>query len=89
MVAIRHTCCIFKEPRQPIEKHHINGKTTDNIWNNLAVLCPESCRQKRGVVECSAKTFVAPKRGRYVLLLVNWGDEPTTVSIDEFVWDAE
>ena len=47
MVAIRHTCCIFKEPRQPIKKHHINGKTTDNIWNNLAVLCRKAA-DKRG-----------------------------------------
>lgn len=48
---------------------------------------PEGYWHKTGVVECSEKSFIAPKRGRYVLLLVNWDDEPTTVSVDAAIWN--
>lgn len=39
MAANRHTCCLCKQPRHPVEKHHINGNPADNAWDNLAVLC--------------------------------------------------
>lgn len=39
MVANRHTCCICREPRHPVEKHHINNDPSDNEWNNLGVVC--------------------------------------------------
>jgi hypothetical protein len=32
--------------------------------------------------------WVAPEDGRYVLLLVNWDDKPTEVSVDAAVWAA-
>lgn len=209
MVANRHTCCICNQPRQPVEKHHINEDPADNAWNNLAVLCrnchglvtqkgnlgaqhtrgevlmlklrwekrcaeaaadeiespveelretkvieggeheeypfdmkrgeelvfsiesndaldlvicdegdvdswvdneddeeeedddeedtneegdrtlPDGYWHNTGVIECSEKTFVAPKRGRYVLLIVNWDDEPTEVVVDAAVWPRE
>lgn len=39
MAANRHTCCVCHEPRNPVEKHHINSDPADNAWNNLAVVC--------------------------------------------------
>ncbi len=36
-----------------------------------------------------AISFIAPKACRYVLLLVNWDDEATEVSLDAAVWAAE
>lgn len=39
LVANSHTCCICREPRQPVEIHHINGNPRDNRSMNLAVLC--------------------------------------------------
>lgn len=50
---------------------------------------PEGYWHKTGVVECSEKRFIAPRRGRYVLLLVNWDDEATEVSVNAAVWSAE
>ncbi len=211
MVANRHACCICNQPRQPVEKHHINGDPADNAWNNLAVVCrnchglvtqrgnlgaqysegevllfklqweercktasvdeiespleelsetivirggkheeypfdikrgqelvfaieandeldlvicleedieewldagddeeesdeddfededddedderplPEGLWQKTGVIECSDRSFIAPKTGSYILLLVNWDDDPTEVTVDAAVWRA-
>jgi hypothetical protein len=39
MVANRHTCCICRQPRHPVEKHHIDEDPSNNEWNNLAVVC--------------------------------------------------
>jgi len=33
--------------------------------------------------------FIAPKAGRYVLLLVNWDEDATEVAIDATVWAVE
>ena len=34
-----HTCCKCREPRQPVEIHHINENPSDHRPENLAVLC--------------------------------------------------
>lgn len=39
MAANRHTCCICRQPRHPVEKHHIDEDPSNNEWNNLAVVC--------------------------------------------------
>jgi len=49
----------------------------DGFWTNT------------GVIECGDTVFVAPKAGRYVLLLVNWDEDATEVAIDATVWAAE
>ncbi|MDR3741840.1 MAG: HNH endonuclease signature motif containing protein [Terracidiphilus sp.] len=49
----------------------------DGFWTNT------------GVIECGETLFVAPKAGRYVLLLVNWDEDATKVAIDATVWAAE
>ena len=33
--------------------------------------------------------FIAPENGHYVLLLINWDEEPTEVTVDAAVWEAE
>lgn len=192
MAANRHTCCICHEPRQPVEKHHINGDPGDNAWNNLAVLCrnchglvtakgnlgssyspgevlqykklwekscaeadeqeiespieevhetkliegneheeypfdmqegdelifsikasdcvdavisddeavdrwaegdvdeerqlPESYWHKTGVIH-GEYAFIAPEEGQYVLLLVNWDEDSTEITVDVAVWE--
>jgi hypothetical protein len=42
-----------------------------------------------GLAECRERSFTAPEDGCYVLLLVNWDDEATEVTIDAAVWAAE
>lgn len=42
-----------------------------------------------GLAECRERSFTALKHGSYVLLLVNWDDEATEVTIDAAVWAAE
>jgi hypothetical protein len=32
------------------------------------------------IIECGEKRFTADEDGRYMLLLINWGDEPAEVS---------
>jgi hypothetical protein len=49
----------------------------DGFWTNT------------GVIECVETVFVAPKAGRYVLLLVNWDEDATEVAIDATVWAVE
>jgi hypothetical protein len=48
---------------------------------------PPGYWSKTGVIECSEKSFVAEEEGRYVLLLVNWDDEATEVTVDAAVWE--
>jgi hypothetical protein len=50
---------------------------------------PEGYWHKTGIIACNDQSFTAPKRGRYVLLLVNWDDDPTEVTVDAAVWEAE
>lgn len=50
---------------------------------------PDGYWDKTGVIECSEKSFVAPKRGRYVLLIVNWDGDPTEVTVDNAAREAE
>ncbi len=33
--------------------------------------------------------FTAPQDGRYVLLLVNWDEDETEITVDADVWEAE
>ena len=42
-----------------------------------------------GLTECRERSFTAPENGSYALLLVNWDDESTEVTIDAAVWEAE
>ena len=37
--ANRHTCCICRNPRQPVEIHHIDSDPSNNTIENLAVVC--------------------------------------------------
>jgi len=49
---------------------------------------PDCYWSRTGVTE-GEYAFVAPEEGRYVLLLVNWDDEATEVTVDAAVWEAE
>jgi hypothetical protein len=200
MAANRHTCCICRQPRHPVEKHHIDEDPSNNEWNNLAVVCrnchglisakgnlgaryspgevlrykqvweqhcaeageddidspvdeihetrvieggsheiypfemeegdelvfsidagdpldvvvcdeedaeawsdgevdeeeegednplPAGYMHLTGLTECRERSFTALEDGSYVLLLVNWDDESTEVTIDAAVWEAE
>jgi hypothetical protein len=42
-----------------------------------------------GLSECRERIFTALKHGSYVLLLVNWDDAVTEVTIDAAVWAAD
>ena len=42
-----------------------------------------------GLKECLERKFKAPDDGTFALLLVNWDDEDTEVTIDAAVWAAE
>ena len=44
---------------------------------------------RTAVIRGDEYRFVAPEDGRYVLLLVNWDDEPTEVTVDASVWEDE
>jgi len=50
---------------------------------------PAGYWHRTGVIECREQTFEAPADGRYVLLLINWDDDATEVSIDAAVWESE
>lgn len=41
LFANRRRCCICREPRRPVHIHHIDGDSSNNAWENLAVLCLE------------------------------------------------
>ena len=200
VVANRHTCCICRRPRHPVEKYQIDENPSNNEWNNVAVVC-RNCRrlisakghlgaryapgevlrykldweqrcaeageddidspveeihetrtiegdsheiyvfemdegdelvfsieasdpldvvlyheedaeawsdgevdeEEKGeddplpagymhltaFAECRERIFTAPEDGRYGLLLVNWDDESTEVTIDAAVWEVE
>ena len=49
---------------------------------------PPNYWHRTEIVEGEYK-FVAPEKGRYVLLLVNWDDEPLEVTVDAAVWEDE
>lgn len=191
----RHTCCVCREPRHPVERHHIDGNPSNNEWNNLAIVCrnchglvtakgnlganytpgevlhykqiwekrcaeakddidspieeiqetkvidaddheiyefdmeegddlvfsvdaeecvdlviceeenfddwadgevndeerplPDGYWHRTDVLECGEYQFTAPHEGRFVLLVINWDDEPTEVTVDAAVWAAE
>jgi hypothetical protein len=42
-----------------------------------------------GLTGCRERSFTAPEDGSYALLLVNWDDEPTEVTVDAAVWAAD
>jgi hypothetical protein len=50
---------------------------------------PTGYWHRTGVIECREQTFEAPDDGRFVLLLINWDDDATEVTIDAAVWEAE
>lgn len=76
-----------------------DGEEDDEIDDDLELdgeeddveerLLPDGYWHKMGVIESGENSFIAPKRGRYVLLLVNWDEEATEVNIDATVWSAE
>ena len=37
----RHRCCVCREPRKPVQIHHIDENPSNNDISNLAVLCVE------------------------------------------------
>lgn len=37
----RHRCCICREPRKPVQIHHVDENPSNNDMRNLAVLCVE------------------------------------------------
>lgn len=39
LTANKHTCCICHEPRKHVQLHHIDGDPSNNVPENLAVLC--------------------------------------------------
>src|SRR6266516_5334091 len=45
MFANDHTCCICREKGKDVQIHHIDGDDTNNINENLAVLCLD-CHSK-------------------------------------------
>lgn len=50
---------------------------------------PEGYWHKTNVIEGEEYRFDAPESGSYVLLLVNWDQEATEVTVDAAVWKAE
>lgn len=50
---------------------------------------PTGYLQLTGLTACRERSFTAPESGCYALLLVNWYDEDTEVTIDAAVWAAE
>lgn len=50
---------------------------------------PESDWSRTDVLNGGEYTFLAPEAGNYVLLLVNWNDEPVEVTVDAAVWQAQ
>lgn len=79
MVANRHTCCICNQPRQPVEKHHINGDPGDNAWNNLAVVC----RNCHGLVTQKGNLGAQYSEGEVLLFKLQWEKRCKTASADE------
>jgi hypothetical protein len=50
---------------------------------------PPGYWHKTNVIAGDEYRFVAEGAGSYVLLLVNWDDDPTEVTVDAAVWSAE
>ena len=50
---------------------------------------PPGYWHKTNVIAGDEYRFVAEDTGSYVLLLVNWDDDPTEVTVDAAVWSAE
>ena len=50
---------------------------------------PPGYWHKTNVIAGDEYRFVAEDAGSYVLLLVNWDDDPTEVTVDAAVWSAE
>jgi hypothetical protein len=79
MVANRHRCCICQQPRQPVEKHHINGDPNDNAWNNLAVVC----RNCHGLVTQKGNLGAQYSEGEVLLFKLQWEERCKTATVDE------
>ena len=39
LFANRHRCCVCREPRKPVQIHHVDSDPSNHDWDNLAVLC--------------------------------------------------
>lgn len=50
---------------------------------------PEGFWHRTGIMEGADYRFVAEENGRYVLLLVNWDEDPTEVTVDAAVWGRD
>lgn len=61
---------------------------TDDDTDDDECPLPKSYWSRTGVTE-GEYSFVSPEVGRYVLVLVNWDDEATEVTVDAAVWEAE
>lgn len=50
---------------------------------------PDGFWHRTGIMNGSDYRFVAPEDGSYVLLVINWDEDPTEVEIDAAVWAAQ
>lgn len=79
MAANRHTCCICHEPRQPVEKHHINCDPGDYAWDNLAVLC----RNCHGLVTAKSNLGASYTPGEVLHYKKDWEKRCAEAAEDE------
>jgi hypothetical protein len=79
MAANRHTCCICREPRHPVEKHHIDDDPSNNQWNNLAVLC----RNCHGVVTVKGSLGARYTPGEVLRYKLDWEKRCAEAEEDE------
>jgi len=50
---------------------------------------PDGYWHRTDVLECDEYKFTAPHQACFVLLVVNWDDQPTEITVDAAVWAAE
>jgi len=85
MAANRHTCCICREPRQPVEKHHIDQDPSNNAWNNLAAVC----RNCHGLVSAKGSLGARYTPGEMLRYKVEWEKRCAEAEEDDIDSPAE
>ncbi len=85
MAANRHTCCICREPRQPVEKHHIDEDPSNNDWNNLAVVC----RNCHGLVSAKGPLDARYTPGEVLRYKLEWEKRCAEAEEDDIEFPVE
>lgn len=79
MVANRHTCCICRQRRHPVEKHHIDEDPSNNEWNNLAVVC----RNCHGLISAKGNLSARYTPGEVLRYKLDWEKRCTEANGDD------